>query len=268
MLNKKELSLWGISAAIAFVFIILVLLSNAFRGKGAQSHSPGAKTPASQPIPMQAQIAAEQDWMSGAILRVEPSVVCICTTGTDVPGKGVQLCEVGTGVIIVANGFILTADQFSGGDPDIKVVVYEHSGLDGPSFEIGHNHIYDAEIVSTFPAAGFVILKIDQPNLPVARLGDANAMQTGDFCLTIGSPYGRKPVVTSGMIIGLNQVDRFNGRVRRNLFEINNKFKSYFVGGPLIDDEGEVIGIVIDKGYAVPTSRIIPVLDGMNFADF
>ena len=215
-----------------------------------------------------AQVAAEQDKMSGSIFRVEPSVVCICTTGTDVAGKGVQLCEVGTGVVIAANGFVLTTDQAAAGERDIKVVIYEHSGLDGPSFEIGHNHIFDADIVSTFPAAGFAVLKIDASGLPVARLGDSNAARRGDWCLAIGSAFGRKPTVTSGMINGLNQVAKINGHTYRNLIEMNCKSKYYFIGGPLINDEGEVIGIIVEKGYATPSNRIAPALASLAVPGF
>lgn len=273
MITKKELTLWGISAAIAFAFIFLVLLSNALKGKGPQNLPANAITRGNQQMvppqaPPQAQIAAEQDWMSGSILRVEPSVVCICTTGTDMPGKGTQLCEAGTGVIIAANGVVLTTSDLASGEADIKVVIYEHSGLDGPSFEIGHNHIFDADVVSSFPAAGFAVIKIDVANLPVARLGDSEAAQQGDWCLAIGSAYGRKPTVTSGMILGLGQVSRTGGRVHKNLIEMNCKSKSYFTGGPLINDEGEVIGIIIDKGYAIPSNRISPVLGSLNIAGF
>ena len=272
MITKKELTLWGISAAIAFVFILLVLISNALKVKDPQVKLRNAGAAQGRQMarqaPPQAQIAAEQEWMSGSIYRVEPSVVCICTTGTDVPGKGVQLCEVGTGVIIAANGVVLTSNLVVTGEPDIKVVVYEHSGLDGPSFEIGHNHIFDADIISAFPAAGFAVLKIDQANLPVAKLGDSNAAQQGDFCLAIGSGYGKKPTVTSGVIEGMGQVDRINGRVYKNLIEMNCKSKSYFVGGPVIDDEGEVIGIIIDKGYAIPSAIMIPALQSIGIMGF
>ena len=224
-----------------------------------------AMTPQALP---KAQIAAQQNKMSGSIFRVEPSVVCVCTTGADVAGKGVRLCEVGTGVIISANGFVLTTDQVTLGERDIKVVIYEHSGLDGPSFEIGHNHIFDADIVSSFPAAGFAVLKIDAASLPVARLGESNAVAQGDWCLAIGSGFGQKPTVTSGMITGINRVARINGHAYRNIIEMNCKWKHYFNGGPLINDEGEVIGIIIDRGYAVSSDRIIPVLSSLAIPVF
>lgn len=271
MINKKELVLWGIAAVVAFTFMAIVLLSNSMKAMRTENRHKIAVQAASQtpPVaPLKAQIAAEQDWMSGSILRVEPSVVCICTTGADVAGKGTQLCDVGTGVIISPNGFILTGAQAAGIEPDIKVVVYEHSGLDGPSFEIGHNHIFDAEIVSTFPAAGFSVLKIDGNNLPVANFGDANVPQQGDWCLAIGSAFGQKPTVTSGMISGLNQVKKINGHVYRGLFENTCKSRAYFVGGPLINDEGEIIGLIIDKGYAMSSNRITPALDGLGIPGF
>lgn len=264
MINKKEFTLWGIAAGIALMFILLVLLSNAIRQDRYENRMASRSQALTPEVSSQSQIAAEQEWMSGSILRVEPSVVCICTTGTDIPGKGVQLCEVGTGVIIAANGIILTTNRVALGGADIKVVVYEHSGLDGPSFEIGHNHIFDADIVSSFPAAGFAVLKIDVANLPVARFGDSKAAQEGDWCLAIGSAYGRKPTVTSGIIGGQSQVARINGRLYKNLIEMNCKSKNYFVGGPLINDEGELLGIIVDKGYAIPGNSITPVLQSLG----
>jgi S1-C subfamily serine protease len=268
MIKKTELVLWGLSALVAFLFIMLVVLSNVFRKTGGANHGEGANEPLSQQISPQAQIAAEQDWMSGSILRVEPSVVCICTTGRDMAGKGTQVCEAGTGVIIASNGVVLTTSAVASGGADIKVIIYEHSGLDGPSFEIGHNHIYDADVISTFPAAGFAVVKIDAANLPVAGFGDSQAISPGDWCLAIGSGYGKKPEVTSGIILGLGRVSRTDGHVHRNLIEMNCSSKSYFVGGPLISDEGEVLGIIIEKGYAIPASRIVPVLAGLNVGAF
>lgn len=267
MINKKELIMWGTSAAVAFALIFLVLLSNALRGKGPRNSPENVPEAKSQAL-ANAQMAAQQEKMSGSIYRVEPSVVCICTTGQEVAGKGVQLCEVGTGVVIASNGFILTTDKVAAGDKDIKVVIYEHSGLDGPSFEIGHNHIFDADIVSAFPAAGFAVVKIDASGLPVARLGDSEAARQGDWCLAIGSAFGQKPTVTSGMINGMNQVARINGHVYKNLIEMNCKSKYYFIGGPLINDEGVVIGIIVEKGYATPSDRIAPALAGLAVPGF
>jgi S1-C subfamily serine protease len=49
---------------------------------------------------------------------------------------------------------------------------------------------------------------------------------------------------------------------------MNCKSKYYFIGGPLINDEGEVIGIIVEKGYATPSNRIAPALASMAVPGF
>jgi serine protease DegQ len=99
-------------------------------------------------------------------------------------------------------------------------------------------------------------------------LGDSDAARQGDWCLAIGSAFGQKPTVTSGMISGVNQVARINGCMYKGLIEMNCKSKYYFVGGPLINDEGEVIGIIVEKGYATPGNRIAMALSSLAIPGF
>ncbi len=97
--------------------------------------------------------------------------------------------NVGTGIIIDRNGYIVTTESVVGGANRVQVNL-----ADGRDFE--------AKIVGTDPDTDIALVKIDAENLPTALLGDSDALKAGSWVVTIGRSYGRSPTLSFGIVGG------------------------------------------------------------------
>jgi serine protease Do len=173
----------------------------------------------------------------------------------------------GSGVIIAADGYVVTNAHVVGQNPD-QVAVTLSDGRDYPA-EV-------AEVVDRFDLA---LLKIDGEDLPVARLADSDDLKIGEWAIAIGSPFGQlladtQPTVTVGVISALNRDivrQRQGDRYYLGMIQTDAAINPGNSGGPLVDAEGEVIGIntfiftesggSIGIGFAVPANRVRWVLE-------
>jgi serine protease Do len=211
---------------------------------------------------------------------VEPSVVNVSTVTQpaqtlrpqnelNIPRNSIEQFEFGqgeparrgngSGVVVDAQGYILTNYHVISGADRIKVKFYDGSEI--PGKVIGSDRETDLAVVKVEPAA----------ELRAARFGDSEKMRVGDWVLAIGSPFGFDQTVTAGIISAKD----------RDSKEVNNKAGlQYFLqtdaavnhgnsGGPLINLSGEVIGInsliATTNGdnngisFAIPSSEAISV---------
>lgn len=185
---------------------------------------------------------------------VEPSVVNITTVtqpaakprGSGEPGGGRPSIDGlpfvnsepvrrgnGSGVIVDAQGYILTNNHVVQGADRIKVILYDGSEL-------------RARLIGADRETDLAVIKVDpQAPLKAARIGDSEKIRVGDWVLAIGSPFGFDQTVTAG-IISAKERDS-NDLYKRVGFQFFlqtdaaiNRGNS---GGPLINLAGEVIGI-------------------------
>ena len=91
----------------------------------------------------------------------------------------------GSGVIVRADGHILTNHHVVDGAEDIKV-------------DLSTRRTYAAKLVGSDAAADLAVLKIDTGGLPVLQLGDSDKVRVGDVCLAVGNPLGVGESVTNG----------------------------------------------------------------------
>ena len=146
---------------------------------------------------------------------------------------------VGTGVIYDEQGHILTNNHVIAGAQQLTVAL-----PDGES-------VYSATLVGADPYTDLAVLKIDGQNLPVARLGDSQKLQVGDWAVAIGNALGLPggPTVTAGVISALGrtvQEPGENGGPGPYLFDMiqtDAPINPGNSGGPLINLQGDVIGI-------------------------
>lgn len=214
----------------------------------------------------QAKVVAHQGSLSGSAIRVKPAVVSICTVEASLSASqgASPLKGIGSGVVVSPMGYIVTSFPNVEDAGDIKVVNFEQTHFEGTVLEQGHHHIYDASVVSVFPAAGLAILKVEGDPMPFSRFGDSNSVRIGDWCLAMGNPFAQKTSATSGIISSLNQTKNLGGIVYRNLIETTCKGGNGFTGGPLVNRWGEVVGIVINKGYAIPSNQVLIILSSIG----
>src|SRR5437867_8677445 len=143
--------------------------------------------------------------------KVAPSVVTVFTTQTVSRGvtsfpfgddtlrqffggqspqtQGKQTLQgLGSGVIVSADGYILTANHVVSGADEIMV---------GLGTELRK---YKAKKVGTDPGTDVALLKIDEKNLPAIAFADSEKARAGDIVLAIGNPFGLRQTVTMGII--------------------------------------------------------------------
>jgi S1-C subfamily serine protease len=162
---------------------------------------------------------------------------------------------VGTGVVIMENGTILTNLHVVSGAEKIGVVFF-----DGTESE--------ATVVSVQPENDLAVLRARSlpDDLVPATLRSTADLAPGDHVVVVGYPFGIGPTVTAGVVSGLQQEYRAPGGERSlsNLIQFDAAANPGNSGGPLVTADGEVVGIVtaifnpteqrvfVGIGFAVP----------------
>jgi serine protease DegQ len=162
---------------------------------------------------------------------------------------------VGSGVVIVDNGTILTNLHVVYGSRRIKVIFAD--GLEA-----------DADIVGLQPQHDLAVLKARKipDDLQAATLRSTGDLSPGDRVTAVGFPFGIGPSVSHGVVSGLKREFRSpeGQRILTNLIQFDAAANPGNSGGPLVTDDGEVVGIVtaiynptqerffVGIGFAVP----------------
>lgn len=150
----------------------------------------------------------------------------------------------GSGFIVDESGHILTNNHVVEDADKITVTM-----MDGRKF--------DATVVGTDKAFDLAIIKIDASDLHALPLGDSDAANVGEWVIAIGNPHGFEHTVTTGIISGKNREVRAADVNFRGFMQTDAAINPGNSGGPLIDIEGNVVGI---------NTAIVPYAQGIGFA--
>jgi Do/DeqQ family serine protease len=175
------------------------------------------------------------------------------------PGNTRPRAGLGSGVIISADGYILTNNHVVEGAEAIEV-------------QLNDSRSTRAQVIGTDPDTDLAILKIDLDRLPAITLGNSDSLQVGDQVLAIGNPFGVGQTVTSGIVsaIGRNQlgINTFE-----NFIQTDAAINPGNSGGALVDVNGQLMGIntaiysrsggSLGIGFAIPVSTAKLVLEGI-----
>jgi S1-C subfamily serine protease len=163
--------------------------------------------------------------------------------------------SLGTGVILRQDGYILTSAHVLHRHATIKVALDDGRTL-------------DAELVGRDVFSDLAVLKISASDLPVARFGTTKDLRPGDWAIAIGSPLGFEHTVTLGIISAVGRSisdEAFHNRV--DLIQTDAAINMGNSGGPLLNIQGEVIGInTAIRGDAQNISFAIPVDEARKVA--
>ena len=183
----------------------------------------------------------------------------------DMPDREFKQRGLGSGVIIDAEGHILTNEHVVGEADKITVTL-----SDGREFK--------GELKGRDLRSDLAIIKINADNLPVAKLGNSNDLKIGQWVVAIGNPFGfaldnTEPTVTVGVISALHRsLGRVLSRDRDygDLIQTDAAINPGNSGGPLVNLKGEVVGINVaifstsggyqGIGFAIPISSAKDVL--------
>ncbi len=166
----------------------------------------------------------------------------------------------GTGFIISADGYVLTNDHVVGEASQITV-----SLADGRE--------YQGKVVGTDPRTDIALVKIDEKKpFPHVRLGDSDKVEIGEWVVAIGNPFGLDHTVTAGIVSakGRRNVRPSGRRGLYDFIQTDASINPGNSGGPLININGEVIGInsAVNAqgqgiGFAIPINMaktLVPML--------
>src|SRR2546426_2703082 len=167
--------------------------------------------------------------------KVNPSVVVIRAKGRDVSvGGQVRFSEIGSGVLISADGKVMTAAH----------VVH---AMDEITVEFLGSEIIAATVIASEPAADLSLLKLNRvpSGVLVAPMANSDTVKVGDPVMVIGAPYGLGHAMTVGWISARwapNTV--YQSMPLAEFFQTDAVINTGNSGGPMFNMKGEVIGIV------------------------
>ena len=149
-----------------------------------------------------------------------------------------RIPSLGSGVIVAARGLILSNEHVVRGAEEIKVTLSD--GRQVPARVLGSSTTYD-----------LAVLKVDTGKLAVAPLGDSDDLVVGEWAIAIGNPFGyllndTQPTVTAGVVSATRREIKSEATetgVYKNMIQTDAAINPGNSGGPLVNGDGEVIGI-------------------------
>ena len=308
--DRKELLVnrSGLTKSILILAILLLLSAGAFSAGGLSNArdwfppwggteptpSPAPSAPASPPQPAVAPVSSTQGALPSLApiaAAAKPAVVNISTTqtvkGHGGPGFGpfmgpfggndpfeeffhrfapempktFKQRSLGSGFVIGADGTIVTNHHVVDGADEIIVRLSSS------------HHKYKAKVLGSDPKTDLAILKIEpEGKLPTLALGDSSRLRVGDWVIAIGNPFGLEQTVTAGIVsatgrvIGQGPYDDF--------IQTDASINPGNSGGPLLNVEGEVVGINsaifsqsggnVGIGFAIPSKLASSVVEQLK----
>lgn len=196
----------------------------------------------------QASVAEEPASVAALAKRARPSVVLITMSGRDSSDN-----RLGTGFVISADGLIATNLHVIG---EARPIAVQTS--DGKKLAVTEIRAWDRNL-------DLAVLKVDAKDLPFLELGDSAKLEQGAPMVALGNPYGLKNSVVGGVISEVRDIDG------RRMLQLAMPVEPGNSGGPVLDGQGKVVGIVTLKSlvqqniaFAVEVNALKTLLEKPN----
>ncbi|MDE2999099.1 MAG: Do family serine endopeptidase [Gemmatimonadota bacterium] len=168
----------------------------------------------------------------------------------------------GSGIIMTADGYILTNHHVAGSADEITVILND-------------NQEFDARLVGTDSLTDVAVIKVDAEGLASAPVGDSDGVQIGEWVMAVGAPLDLRSTVTSGIVSALgrnlNVISDRSGFAIEDFIQTDAAINPGNSGGALINLDGEVIGVntaiasgtggFVGYGFAIPINLARKVMD-------
>jgi serine protease Do len=210
--------------------------------------------------------ARRRDAVVEVVQKVSPAVVYIGTEQIIEPRYRDRLLDeffgvgrerrqtvqsLGSGVIIDPSGVIVTNEHVIHGAAAIHVVLADGRQL-------------DAEVIGSDSENDLAVLKVQtKAPLPAAKVGTSSDLMIGEQTIAIGSPFGLKKTVTTGVVSAVGRSFKADGRIYNDFIQTDASINPGNSGGPLLNIDGEVIGIntaifasAQGIGFAIPSDKL------------
>ncbi|MCX7913964.1 MAG: DegQ family serine endoprotease [Thermodesulfovibrionales bacterium] len=168
-----------------------------------------------------------------------------------------RVANLGSGVIVDKNGYILTNNHVIKGADDIRIRLSDRREFKG-------------KIIGTDPKTDLAVIKIDAERLPTIKWGDSDKLRVGETVIAIGNPFGLHQTVTSGIISAMG---RANVGIAdyEDFIQTDAAINPGNSGGALVNTKGELIGINTaifstsggfqGIGFAIPSNMAKTVME-------
>lgn len=165
----------------------------------------------------------------------------------------------GSGVIVSADGYILTNNHVAGNADEVVVTLSD-----------GKEH--RAQVVGKDPLSDLAVIRIKADGLPAARLGDSDGLRVGEWVVAAGNPFGLNDTITAGIV---SAKGRSNMRIveYEDFIQTDAAINPGNSGGPLVNLRGEVVGIntaIATRtggnsgiGFAIPISMAKSIMESL-----
>ena len=246
---------------VSFVILIASLLTGGLVGRGEQS---GDQISSNATASDRIVYVREDDGTNGILTIQEISaqsksgVVAVSVKKS--LGQGV-----GTGFVLSADGYIATNYHVVEGALSVSVMLYDGSA-------------YEATVINYSEPDDLAVLKIEAKGLPVLPIGDSDKVLVGDTVVVIGHPAGLEYgwSTTNGILSAINRevkIKNSDGTLNKKmtLLQTNANVNSGNSGGPMLNERGEVIGIISMKlangyegmGFAIPINGAMEIINAI-----
>jgi Do/DeqQ family serine protease len=169
-----------------------------------------------------------------------------------------EMQAIGSGVIVdAAKGYVITNNHVVDQADTIKI-------------RLSDNREFDAKLIGKDPETDVAVLQIKADNLKALPMADSTKLQVGDFVVAIGSPFGLRQTVTSGIVSGLGRQTGVSEGGYEDFIQTDASINPGNSGGALVNLRGELVGIPsnilsrsggnIGIGFAIPISLVKGVM--------
>ena len=288
-MTRVQLTPFGrpiLRAAMVVLVTALVTAGGTWRAMAASAHGSAAQTTTEPPATRSALLAPDRASYADVVREVAPAVVTIRTEGaaqmrpTGLPDDdlfkrffGDQFERtpnqprtfrergLGSGVIVSADGYILTNHHVVAGADDIRV-------------DLGDGRTLKAAVVGSDAPSDLALLKVSATKLHPLTLGDSDRVQVGDIVLAVGNPLGVGQTVTMGIISAKGRSTGVGQGGYEDFLQTDAPINQGNSGGALVSVQGELVGINsqilspsggnIGIGFAIPVNMARHVMDSLR----
>ena len=284
-------------AGIAVSAAALLVSGAAWHGFAADSQSAAKVASATTTTPITHAIAGGRDWYADIVNVAAPAVVTVrvagkarvSPTGFDgdqddqedllrrffgdrfgqrqgprgpqMPQRAPRQRGLGSGVIVTADGYILTNNHVVEGADDIRV-------------DLTDNRTLTAKLIGTDKASDLALLKVTGSDFHAIALGNSDSVQVGDVVLAVGNPLGIGQTVTMGIISAKGRSTGVGDGSYEDFLQTDAPINHGNSGGALVNTKGELVGINsqilsntdgnIGIGFAIPVNMAKNVMDQLR----
>lgn len=210
-------------------------------------------------VEMKKEIVTEDEAVFSAIDLNKPALVTVVTESDDRGAN--RVTTNGTGFFVSADGLVVTNKRLVAGENSAHRVI-DHA-----------NNVYEAVLAARDPLSDLALLKVAGDNFPVANLAPSEAARIGQRVLVLGAKFGQGDYfVTTGTLNSINRGIFVRGTAENasrleGVMEISALINKKNTGGPVLDYNGQVLGLAAEvagsdlPGQVIPVSTLRQVID-------